>query len=156
MRALWLDRQNCSHNVSQKFKRIKRVSELNTNLFFSNFRAAPGYPSKIFGYPAQKVWFPWVSRDIPNFLAPAPSTNFLTPTPPEDIRTQKSGFGFFFPCVTNTPCVLNAFSPSLAGCKGRDAFVFQVGKVLLHTHKGNMAIQKPGNHPNFDKKTLSE
>ena len=27
MRALWSDRQNCSHNVSQKVKRIKRVSD---------------------------------------------------------------------------------------------------------------------------------
>ena len=28
MRALWSDRQNCSHNVSQKFKRIRRFSEI--------------------------------------------------------------------------------------------------------------------------------
>ena len=27
MRALWSDRQNCSHNVSQKVKRISRFSE---------------------------------------------------------------------------------------------------------------------------------
>ena len=27
MRALWSDRENCSHNVSQKVKRIKRSSE---------------------------------------------------------------------------------------------------------------------------------
>ena len=27
MRALWSDRPNCSHNVSQKVKRISRVSE---------------------------------------------------------------------------------------------------------------------------------
>ena len=27
MRALWLDRQNCSHNVSQKVKRIRRLSD---------------------------------------------------------------------------------------------------------------------------------
>ena len=27
MRALWSDRQNCSHNVSQKVKRIRRLSE---------------------------------------------------------------------------------------------------------------------------------
>ena len=29
MRALWSDRQNCSHNVSQKVKRIRRFSEKN-------------------------------------------------------------------------------------------------------------------------------
>ena len=28
MRALWSDRPNCSHNVSQKVKRIRRVSGL--------------------------------------------------------------------------------------------------------------------------------
>ena len=28
MRALWSDRPNCSHNVSQKVKRIRRLSEL--------------------------------------------------------------------------------------------------------------------------------
>ena len=27
MRALWLDRHNCSHNVSQKVRRIKRISD---------------------------------------------------------------------------------------------------------------------------------
>ena len=27
MRALWSDRQICSHNVSQKLKRIRRLSE---------------------------------------------------------------------------------------------------------------------------------
>ena len=33
MRALWSDRQNCSYNVSQKVKRIRRLSE-----FFSDIR----------------------------------------------------------------------------------------------------------------------
>ena len=28
MRALWSDRPNCSHNVSQKVKRSRRFSEL--------------------------------------------------------------------------------------------------------------------------------
>ena len=27
MRALWSDRPNCSHNVSQKVKRIRRLSD---------------------------------------------------------------------------------------------------------------------------------
>ena len=27
MRALWPDRRNCSHNVSQKVKRIRRLSD---------------------------------------------------------------------------------------------------------------------------------
>ena len=28
MRALWSERQNCSHNMSQKVKRIRHVSEI--------------------------------------------------------------------------------------------------------------------------------
>ena len=28
MRALWSDRQNCSHNVSQKVKRTRRLSDM--------------------------------------------------------------------------------------------------------------------------------
>ena len=31
---------------------------MNTNVFSQTFRAPPGYPSKILGYPAQKVCFP--------------------------------------------------------------------------------------------------
>ena len=30
MRALWSDRQNCSHNVSQEVKRIRRLSDKHT------------------------------------------------------------------------------------------------------------------------------
>ena len=32
MRALWSDRPNCSHNVSQKVKRIRRLSDLDMPL----------------------------------------------------------------------------------------------------------------------------
>ena len=32
MRALWSDRPNCSHNVSQKVERIRRVSERHVGL----------------------------------------------------------------------------------------------------------------------------
>ena len=32
MRALWSSRQNCSHNVSQKLKRIRRFSECQRNI----------------------------------------------------------------------------------------------------------------------------
>ena len=31
MRALWLDRENCSHSVSPKFRRIRRFSEKISN-----------------------------------------------------------------------------------------------------------------------------
>ena len=33
MRALWSDRPNCSHNVSQKVKRIRRVSEISVQFY---------------------------------------------------------------------------------------------------------------------------
>ena len=39
MRALWSDRPNCSHSVSQKVKRIRRFSEFGENFgeSFGNF-----------------------------------------------------------------------------------------------------------------------
>ena len=33
MRALWSDRPKCSHNVSQKVKRIRRLSDLFNDVF---------------------------------------------------------------------------------------------------------------------------
>ena len=36
MRAIWSDRPNCSHNVSQKVKRIRRVSEKKARIFVGN------------------------------------------------------------------------------------------------------------------------
>ena len=47
-----------------------RDPKLNTNFFYQTFRAPPGYPGKIPGYPAKKSW---VSRDVPNFSPPPPS-----------------------------------------------------------------------------------
>ena len=78
----------------EKAKQIQG-QKLNVNFFSQTFRATPGYPGKIPGYPARKVCFPSVSRDIPNFLAPTPFTS-KTPTPPEDIQTQKLGFVLLF------------------------------------------------------------
>ena len=40
MRALWSDRPNCSHNVSQKVKRIRHLSEVRR--FFA--RSETAYP----------------------------------------------------------------------------------------------------------------
>ena len=42
MRALWSDRQNCSHNVSQKFKRIKRVPDSDQG----KQKSGSGFPKK--------------------------------------------------------------------------------------------------------------
>ena len=42
-----------------------------TQTFFSQtFRAPPGYPGKIPGYPAQKVWFPWFRGTYRTFWPP--------------------------------------------------------------------------------------
>ena len=42
-----------------------------TQTFFSQtFRALPGYPGKIPGYPAQKVWFPWFRGTYRTFWPP--------------------------------------------------------------------------------------
>ena len=68
-----------------------RERTLNTNLFSQTIWAPLGYPGKNPGTSRQKVWFRWVSRDIPNFLAPIPSRG-RTPTPPQD---QKFGFMLF-------------------------------------------------------------
>ena len=49
-------------------------NENRTRSFFSRtFRAPPGYPGKIPGYPAKKSLISLVSTGIPNFLAPTPS-----------------------------------------------------------------------------------
>ena len=42
-----------------------------TQTFFSQtFRAPPGYPGKVPGYPAQKVWFPWFRGTYRTFWPP--------------------------------------------------------------------------------------
>ena len=61
----------------------------------SAFRATPRYPGKNPEISRPKVWFPWVSSDIPNFWAGYLAA-WKTPTPPEEIRTQKFGFVLFF------------------------------------------------------------
>ena len=45
MRALWSDRPNCSHNVSQKVKRIRRFSEVG---FIGGFLYGAGAETLIF------------------------------------------------------------------------------------------------------------
>ena len=66
-----------------------------TQTFFSQtFRAPPGYPGKIPGYPAQKFDFPGFEGHTELF-GPHPFV-WKTPTPPENIRAQKFRFGFVF------------------------------------------------------------
>ena len=49
---------------------ISRERKLNTNFFFSNFSGTPGMSRQNPRISRQKVWLPWVSKNIPNFLAP--------------------------------------------------------------------------------------
>ena len=54
--------------------RFSRKPSLGTKiehkLFFLNFLGAPGISLAKAGISRQKVWFPWVLKDIPNFSAP--------------------------------------------------------------------------------------
>ena len=63
--------------------------------FFSQtFRAPPGYPGKIPGYPAPKKFdFPGF-EDIPNFLTP--TLHVEDPYPTREYADQKFGLGFHF------------------------------------------------------------
>ena len=71
--VLWLQPTPITH---------PRTTSPLTDPFYADFGDIP--PKKLISM---------VSRDFPNFLAPAPSRG-KTPTPPEDIRTKKFGFGF--------------------------------------------------------------
>ena len=67
---------------------------MNTNLLSQTYQAPPGHPSKSRNIPPKEFGFR-ASRDIPNISAPHPFA-WETPTPPEDIRTQKFGFVLSF------------------------------------------------------------
>ena len=67
---------------------INRGQKLNPNIFFSNFSGASGISRQNPGISRQKSLIPWVSRDIPNFLAPTPSRG--RPPPHQKISGLKS------------------------------------------------------------------
>ena len=72
-----------------------RGQKLNPNIFFSNFSGASGISRQNPGISRQTSLIPWVSRDIPNFLAPTPSRG--RPPPHQKIFGLKSlGLGSFF------------------------------------------------------------
>ena len=96
--ALVGGRALCAPTNVHNRKAIFRGQKLNPNIFFSNFSGASGISRQNPGISRQKSLIPWVSRDIPNFFGPHPFT-WKTPIPPENIRTQKFRFGFFFLCL---------------------------------------------------------
>ena len=68
------------------------------NCFSQTFRASPEYPAQNPRISRRKVWFPWVSKDISNILAPTPSRG--RPPPHRKISGPKSlGLGSFFFCL---------------------------------------------------------
>ena len=64
-------------------------------LFFSNFSGAPGISRQNPGISRQEVWFPWVSKDIPHFLATHPSRGRPL-THPKISGPKSLGLGSFF------------------------------------------------------------
>ena len=75
---------------------IDRVQKLNTNFFFLKiFGHFRDIPAKSRDIPPKKFDFPGFEGRIELF-GPHPST-WKIPTPPENIRTKKFGFGFLFP-----------------------------------------------------------
>ena len=62
--------------------------------FVSNFLGIPGISLRKSGISRQKVWFPWVSKDIPNFLVPTPSRG-KTPPYPKISGPRSLGLGSF-------------------------------------------------------------
>ena len=65
-----------------------------TFFFSQTFRAPLGYPGKIPGYPAQKVWFPWFRGTYRTFWRPP--VHVEDPYPTGKYPDQKFGFGFLF------------------------------------------------------------
>ena len=70
---------------------FNRGQKLNPNIFFSNFSGASGSP----GISRQKKFDSLGFEGHTELFGPHPFP-WKTPTPPENIRTQKFRFGFFF------------------------------------------------------------
>ena len=102
----WLFSRNSTRKPLNLKKSLTfRDERIEPKTFFSQtFRALPGYPGKIPAYPGKKVWFPGLRGTYRTFWPPP--LHVEDPTPPENIRTQKFRFGFFFFAwfFTNAPC----------------------------------------------------
>ena len=119
-----------------------------TQTFFSQtFRALPGYPGKIPGYPAKKSVIPWVSRDMPNFLAPTPSRG--RPPPHPKISGPKSlGLGSFFvpdeKCFVASPSQKSAQNLAVSlGETSISEFLSLCFWVPLEGRDRNLSILRP-------------
>ena len=73
-----------------------RERKLNTDLLFSQtFQAPPGYPDKIPGYLAKKVWFPCFRKTYRTFRPP-PHSRGRPPPHPKISGPKTLGLGSFF------------------------------------------------------------
>ena len=98
-----------------------RERKLNTNFFFLKlFGQFRDIPAKSRDIPPKKLDFPGFEGRIELF-GPHPFT-WKTPTPPENIRTKKFGFGFLF----------LGWSPALA----RKDYLLLPLSVFQNNHKG--------------------
>ena len=102
---------------------------MNPNIFFSNFSGASGISRQTPGISRQKSLIPWVSRDIPNFLAPTHSRG--RPPPHQKISGLKSlGLGSFF-----VPDFF-LFCANFGRCKTFKILLKSAGQIFLSGPRG--------------------
>ena len=82
-------------HVLDTHSRYSRERKLNTNFFFSNFSGTSGISRQNPGISRPKSLISLVFEGRIELFGPHPFT-WKTPTPLENIRTKKFGFGFFF------------------------------------------------------------
>ena len=104
-----------------------------TRTFFSQtFRAPPGYPSKIPGYPAKKVWFPWFRGAYRTFWPPP--LHVEDPHPTRKYPDSKVWVWVPFSCLTNDPwlwCFWRTILMRTKMQKIRDRLARQMQKILF-------------------------
>ena len=97
-------------NLAHSSRKLLGAKNWTQTFFFSNFSGTAGISRQNPGISHQKSLISLVSRDMPNFLAPTPSSG--TPLPTRKISGLKSlGLGsFFVPEIIYDTCGLsNAF-----------------------------------------------
>ena len=115
--------------------------ESNTNLFFSNFSGISGISRQNPGISREKVWFPWVSKDLPNFLAPTPSRG-RPPRDPKISGPKGLGLGsFFFPeqreislCISIQKLQIGGRQSLFGGCR------FTFWRVLIYILEAEIVL----------------
>ena len=81
---------------------IIRERKLNTNFFAQTFRAPPGCPGKSPGYPAKRVWIPWLRGTYRTFWPPPLHVKETHPTGRFPDQKVWVWVPFFFPELFTT------------------------------------------------------